>query len=213
MGQQADLIAKYNLYRKKNKELNNKLIQSCLDRETILKAAELLGMVENGKIMLEDVQESDVLMDFALNDCLKDGKTAVERYANKVGGADEIEQEILEGLRSSYTSLFKEAAVSRENRTVDLDDVLGNRGRIQIIDNGLSMSYSWNTLLFLRIVPLKSFSMTSGIFFAFDQKTENRMLRAYENFYQRIPADTEDIRRFAAFFKTNRIFGKQGMFI
>jgi hypothetical protein len=211
--EQSDLIAKYDLYRKRAMALNNKLIQSCLDRDRLLRAAEQLGMVEGGKIVFSGEQESDVLMDFALNDFREGGMTAVERYAEKAGGADEIEKELIEGLLASYTSLFREASVSRESRTIELEDVLGGKGRVQIIDKGLSMSYAEHTLLFLRIVPLKAFNMTSGIFFAFPEGTKSRMLRAYENIYQRTPLDNDATRRFAAFFRTSRIFGKQGMFI
>lgn len=213
MEPQSDLIAKYDLYRKKGMALNNKLIQACLDRDRLLRAAEQLGMVEGGKIVFSGEQESDVLMDFALYDFREEGQTAVERYAEKAGGEDEIEKELLKGLLASYTSLFREASVSREGRTIELEDVLGDRGRVQIIDKGLSMSCAEHTLLFLRIVPLKDFNMTSGIFFAFPETTKGRMLRAYENFYQRTSLDNDATRRFVAFFRTSRIFGKQGMLI
>lgn len=214
MEPQSDLIAKYDLYRKKAMALNNKLIRACLDRDRLLRAAEQLGMAEGGKIVLSGEQEADVLMDFSLNDFREYGRTAVEWYVEKAGGSDdEIEKELLEGLLASYTSLFREAGVSRERRMIELEDVIGDRGRIQVIDKGLSMSFTEHTLLFLRIVPLKDFNMTSGIFFAFPWATKGRMMRAYENFYQGTSLDNDATRRFVAFFKANRIFGKQGMFI
>lgn len=58
---------------------------------------------------------------------------------------------------------------------------------------------------------LKDFNAASGIFLAIPEEAKSRVMRAYENLYQRIRADSESTRRFAAFFRANRIFGKQGM--
>ena len=213
MGQQSDLVARYNLYRKRGMELNNKLMGSCLDGDILLEAAEQLGMVEKGVIIFSSEAESDILMEFALNDYREDGRSAIEVYQEKTRGEDEIEKELLGGYVSAYTSLYKITATSRENRTVDLEDVLQDGKRVQIMDNGLSMSHPRHTLLFLRIIPLRGFNMTSGIFFAFPEEAKSRMMRAYDNIYQRLQVDSESTRRFVAFFRVNRIFGKQGMFV
>lgn len=208
-----NLVDRYDLYKKKGMELNNKLMEKFLDKGRLRKAAEQLGIVKDGVFVFDSDIEPDILMDFALFSYRTDGRTPVERYQEQVGGADEIEKELLAGLQSSYTSLFKITAASREHGTVDLEDVLGDRGRVQIIDRGLSMSFPKQTLLFIRIIPLKNFNMASGFFFAFTEQTKSRMMRAYENFYQRAKADSDDTRKYVAFFKANRVFGKQGMLI
>ena len=210
---QSDLVAQYNLYRKRGMELHNKLMGSCLDGDILLEAADQLGMVDKGVIIFKSEAESDILMEFALNDYREDGRSASERFKEKRGGEDEIENELLEGYVSAYTSLFKITSTSRENRTVNLEDVLHNGRQVQIRDNGLSMSHPRHTLLFLRIIPLKNFNMDSGIFFAFPEEAKSRMMRAYDNVYQRLQVDNDATRRFVAFFRVNRIFGKQGMFV
>ncbi|WP_424358722.1 hypothetical protein [Methanocella sp. MCL-LM] len=206
-------LAEYDLYKKKSMELNNKLMEKVLDRDGLGKAAEQLGIVKDGVMVFKSDQEPDILMDFALYECRTDGRTPVQRYVEQYGGADEIEKEVLAGLLASYTSLFRVTAISKEDGTVDLEDVMRNHGHVQITDRGLSMSFPKQTLLFLRIVPLKGFNKASGFFFAFREDVKSRMMRAYENFYQRAKADSDDTRRYVAFFKANRVFGKQGMLI
>lgn len=213
MAPNSDLVRKYNLYRKRGMELNNKLMKS-LDGDLLLEAAEQLGIVDkSGTIVFESEDESDVLMDFALNDYREDGRSVAELYREKPGGEDEVERELLDGLAAAYTSLFRVGPVSKEHRTVELEDVLDEKGTVQIIDNGLSMAPARHTLLFLRVIPLKDFNMSSGVSFIFPEETRARMLRAYDNFYSRVKADNDATRRYVAFFKAGRIFGKKGIYI
>jgi len=53
---------------------------SCLERDVMMKSAKLLGIARGDTLMFDSMDETNVLMDFALNEYKVKGKNAIEIY-------------------------------------------------------------------------------------------------------------------------------------
>jgi hypothetical protein len=77
---------------------------------------------------------------------------------------------------------------------------------------GFSQTATPGLLMFTRIVPLRDFSMTSGMTFVFPASQEKFLLNEYPKLARKIPSPRESVRRFIAFFKLNRRYGQEVLF-
>ena len=118
------LSEKYQTYREASKALNSKVMQTCLDRPGIIKAAKLLGMVKRGVLNFQNEDEMDILMDFALNERLIKGKSAMQIYHETTGPENQIEDDILKSQLEARSSLFEIISVSEPDYVVVLEDLL-----------------------------------------------------------------------------------------
>jgi len=204
------LIEKYKTYRKIGKELNHKIMDSCLDRNVLMRSARLLGIVHGGTLIFDSEDETSVLMDFALNEYRVNNKNIIEIYREKIGWQNEIEKDILDALLLSYTSLFKVTSISEAENTSVLRDILNKRDDIKLIDIASSKTAAPGLLLFIRLVPFEDFNMTSGISFVFPGDLEEYLLRRYKELGKNVKSDSADsdsIKRFVSFFKLNKTDG------
>jgi hypothetical protein len=168
-----------------------------------------LGLVKKDTLIFDNESETIALMDFAINECLINGKNAVELYKEKVRIDNDIEAEILEGLVSSYTSLFKIINIKKSHRKLILLDVLKyNDNPIEIIDIGFSQTAAPGLLIFMRLVSLADFNITGGFGFPFDDESEENLLKEYKQIAKRVKSSDESIKRYVAFFE---LFKKHGM--
>lgn len=203
----SSLSLKYKKYKEIAIALNQKMIRSSyLNQDILLKSGKLLGIVRHGTLVFDSEDETSALMEFALNERVK-SKTVVEIYREKVGGENDIEKEILDGLISSYTSLFKVIYVSERRNRIVLHDLLNRRENIEIIDISFSKTAIPGLLLFIRVVSLKDFTKTSGVSFAFRGDREKYIIRKYREISKRIKSRSESLKRFVAFYKLNKTHG------
>ena len=201
------IIEKYETYRKIGMELNHKIIDTCLDRDVLMKSARLLGIVRGGTLIFDSEDETSVLMDFALNEYRVNNKKTIEIYREKIGWQNEIEKDILDALLSSYTSLFKVTSISEAENTLLLNDILNKKDNIKLIDIAFSKTAILGLLLFIRLIPFKDFNMTSGVSFVFPGDLEEYLLRRYKKLSKKVKSDSDSIKRFISFFRLNKIDG------
>jgi len=201
-------IEKYKKYRKVGMKLNHRIMDKCLDRDTLRKSAKLLGIIQKGTFVFDNEDETSVLMDFALNDYRFINKNVVERYREKFGWKNEIEKDIFDALSASYTSLFNITSISRLENTLILSDLLNKKDDIKLIDIAFSNTIIHSGyLLFTRLLPFKDFNMTSGVTFVFPPYKENHLIREYKKKTKKIKSDNDTIKRFIAFYKLNKTLG------
>jgi hypothetical protein len=205
--QESPLVKKYKKYRKKEQSISSQLVETCLDGRVFMDATRLLGVRKGQEVMLDDEDELPAVMDFALHDCRLDGKTAVEIYEDEVEGKDEIEREILAGMRRSYTSLFRIESVRRASRILVLTDLLTEREPVEMIDVNLSDTAVPGLLIFLRLVPLTDFNMSAGFGFIFPAERETYLLRQHKVIMRKVKSEDTAVQRFVAFFKLNQRVG------
>lgn len=203
----SPLVKKYKKYRKEGRSLNSQVMNTCLDDRAFRDATRLLGIRMGKAIMLDDEDDLSAVMDFALYDCRIEGKSAVERYADEVGGKDEIERELLAGMQRAYTSLFRIESVQRAHRTLVLTDLLTEQEPVEMIDMGLSETAVPGPLIFLRLVPLSDFNMSAGFGFVFSEERESYLLRQHKIIMNKVKSPDTAVQRFVAFFKLNQRVG------
>ena len=201
------LIEKYKTYRKIDKELVYKIMRACLEHDVLMKSARLLGIARGDVLVFDGAEETNVLTDFVLNEYRVNNKNIVEIYQEKIGWQNEIEKEMLDALRSSYTSLFKITSIFEAENTLLLNDILNKKDNIKLIDIALSETAIPGLLLFIRLLSFKDFNMSSGVFFAFHGDLEEYLLRKYKKLRKKVKSDSDSIKRFISFFRLNKTNG------
>lgn len=204
---QKELVRKYKNYREVGRELHEKIMQTCLDRAVLLKAARLLGIARGDTLILENEEEVGTLMDFTLHDYKVKNKNTIEIYKEKAVSLNETEKEILEALLLSYTSLFKIVSVSKKENSLLLSDLLNKKDDIKLIDIAFSKHAVLGLLLFTRLVPFKDFNMTTGAVMAFPGNLEDYIIKNYKKLSRKVPSDNEAIKRYVTFFKLSKTHG------
>ena len=203
----ACTVEKYKAYREVDRKLHSKLMNKGLLSEVMMKAGKLLRIVREKTFIFESTSEMNAVTDLALHEYRERGKTGIERYREEVGGQDEVEKEILDAYIASCASLFRVIAISGSDRTLLLRDLLGKRGEVKLTDIHLSETAVVGILLFLRVVPLADFNMTSGVMFAFPGGRDDYLLKKYRKLGAKAPSDVDAMKRFIAFFWLNRTEG------
>ncbi len=201
------LVKKYKAYRKIGRELNHKIMDSCLDRDVLMRSARLLGVARGDTFVFDSEDETSVLMDFALNEYRVNNKNTIEIYREKIGWQNEVEKDILHALLSSYTSLFKVASISEAENTLLLNDILNKKDNMKIIDIAFSKTAIPGLLLFIRLIPFKNFNMTSGVSFVFSGDLEEYLLRRYKKLSKKVKSASDSIKRFVSFYKLSKTSG------
>lgn len=209
-----DIISKYKKYREVGKILNQKILDRFINREVYLKSGKYLGIVKRGTLVFNNELESVALMDFAINEFHVKGKNAAMLYREKAVMENHIEMEILDALIESSTSLYKVTDVNRQNKRINLYDVINdNVSSIEIIDIGLSQTVNPGSLFFTRIVPLADFNMTGGCGFSFFDDLGEFLLKESKRLARNVKSSNESIKKYVAFFKLYKRYGREMLFL
>lgn len=204
------LVGKYKTYRKAQVNLNVIIINTCLGPDILIKAARLLGIARGPKgdtIILDDEMHADILMDFAIHECISGSMSVAGAYREKVGRQTVIQQEVLESLLSAYTSLFRIVSIDKSRYIITLHDVLNDKSDLELVDVGFSGTAMPGQLMFTRLIGFKDFSMTSGVSFAFTADKEGYVLNHYKKLARKVDSNNESLKRFVAFYKLSKICG------
>jgi len=190
-----------------------RIIHNYINRRIYQKAIKLLSInFDDNNVFFEFDDEISYVMDFAINDIKTRGKTLAQLYQKDIGGKSKIQNQILQAMISSYTSLFRVEKTNNTNHAITLYDLLNNN-KIKIIDYHLNMSLRKDILIFCRVLCFDGFSMTSGIEFVFPAGIEKYLLTEYEKIKKKIKRQPPEIVRFVAFFMLNRTDGNDVMYV
>ena len=201
------LIEKYQTYREAGKGLNRKAMEKCLDRRSMMKAAKLLGIEKRGVLNFQNKEDMDILADFALNERLVKGKSAIQIYHETVGAENQIEADLLRSLLQARTSLFEIISVSEPDCMVVLEDLLNEHEGVALIDINLSETVIPGYLLFLRPIEMDEFAMTSGAIFVFPKDAEQNLIFSYRKLGVRAKTLEHSVKRFVCFYKLSKKYG------
>ena len=198
----------YKAYRTERAKINRKLMRVSLTPETIARAAKMLDIaVEDGQLLVDEV-EMPAVIDSILHD-LKTGddKSILESYIEKVGGANEVQDELLRALAESKASLFSVGERDEETGTAELIDMLADR-TVHVTDADLSSSspQPHSEAIFCRILTLPGVSITSGMTLSFPENVVARVIRRHKemmSWTRRKPPPSVS----ASFFRLYRTFG------
>ncbi len=191
-------IKKYKAYRKAIADVCLRVLEDI--SEEAINSAKMLGIARGKAVLLRDEDEADIFWEFVLYEYRKDGKNPIEIYGK---AENDVEAEVLRGMLSSYTSLFRIISASKLKCEVELEDLL-NGGKIKVVNINLSKTAKPGVLIFTRIIPLE-FNVTQGGFL-FDKRHERQIINKYRKLMKKLKYD-ESANRFIAFFKINRMYG------
>jgi tetratricopeptide (TPR) repeat protein len=191
-------LEKYRTYRKTLADILSRVADNIEDE--MINSAKMLGIARGRTVVLKDEDETQAFWDFVLFEYRKDGKSMVEAYGK---AENDAEAEVLEGVFSSYTSLFRIICTSKLKYEVELEDLL-NGGRVKIVNINLSKTARPGLLFFTRIIPLE-FNINQGGFL-FDERYERQIMKKYRKLVNKLDYD-ESTARYMAFFKLNRTYG------
>lgn len=187
-----ELIDLYNTYRQEEIRMVNEKIFKTLDKAVLLNAARVLDMTdENDNIMFTDENQMGALMDFAIHEMRIDGQNAVDKYIENHGPENEMEEKVLNALKSSYTSLYRVVNVSEERNMLFLKDLLKDTRNTRLVDINLSHTGDPNMLIFTRVIPFPELNMTSGASFIFTDDLEIKITSAYKKSIELVREDIE----------------------
>lgn len=201
-------IRTYRRYRQDGMALNHKIIDVSLDESAITHASRALGMMgRNRTLILDDESEFSVLMDYAVYEYRSQGKNAVERYREEIGGENPVECKLLDAMVVSSISLFKVLSVSKRTHTVHLHDLVNEERTVTLIDIHFSQSVKPDWLLFIRPVTFENWSMTSGMALLFPGDMEDELIERWHRPQRRRKGrarGSDQARRYEAIFKLSR---------
>lgn len=206
-----DHLTQYRTYRREGKDLNVRLINTCLTEEAAQKSSRFLrgGRSDDDLNVFDEETLGDLRKDFALNDIQLNGTTAVESFCEQELWESDLEKEIAEALMQSETSLFRVMSVHEEVGRLDMDDVLNDETRIGLTDIGLSKTVEPGELLFCRLIRFEDVNMTSGVAFPFPSEREDDLISVYEELRKELDVHSESMVRFVSFYKMYKRFGRE----
>jgi len=204
-------LTQYRTYRREGKDLNVRLINTCLTEEAAQKSSRLLrgGRSDDDLNVFDEETLGDLRKDFALNDIPVDGTTAVESFCEQELWESDLEKEIAEALMQSETSLFRVMSIHKQVGRLDMDDVLNDETRIGLTDIGLSKTAEPGELLFCRLIRFENVNMTSGVAFPFPGEREDDLISVYEELRKELDVHSESMIRFVSFYKMYKRFGRE----
>lgn len=202
-----DLVEKYKKYRKALVTLHGKILNMCVSKMDFEKSGEMVGIVQNKKMILESPEEKDAIYDFNIYEKIKMGKNSLSEYIEQATATNELEEELLVTMKASGASLYEIVTVEKENGIVMLKDILNDIGAVKVIDIGLSGSLDENLLVFTRLLHLDDFSMTSGLGFILPADHKPYLIKRSRKLMKKINSGDPSVDRFIAFFKLNRSDG------
>lgn len=206
------IAVKYKKYRKASKELNGKISETTFNKMRLDDAVNLLGFDRQGQtIIFDDEFEMDVMTDFMMFESVDGEKRPCEMYKMKYPVKSKMEEEILEALILSRTSLFKIESVDEENNVVWLSDILNGKQNIRLVDIQLSMNAKAGFLMFTRLISFEDFCMTSGVSFVFNPDVKDYVLRRHKKIMKKYRNKNESLGKFIAFFKLSKECGIEVM--
>jgi hypothetical protein len=201
-------LKQYNQLRRVGKHLSEEIPKIYGIKESLPVITRLMGIGHGQKIVLENDEEINFLIDFYLHEFLSNGRTMLERYRADHADLEAIEVKYLDAAKASYTSLFEVKNVNSTESTVTVIDLLSSSNDpLSVININLSKTAKPGYVLFSRLLPYGKFNAFSGMYAVFNEGSNRGLLKRYKVMKKRIKSDRDSIQRFVACFKINRVLG------
>lgn len=176
-------------------------------RWALFRGADRLRMVgKRGVLVFDREEETDVLAQFVLYDVLVGGTPTILRHLEKRSPGNAVEEEIFQGIRQSFSSLFRVETVRRDG--VVLRDLLTpSQDPHTLVDLGLIHTGRTGLLLFTRLLPLRGYAVTGGVSFAFAGDHEDVLINEDRQLKKLARPDELSMRRYMLFHRLSKTMG------
>jgi len=170
-----DIARRYVRFRAVSLDLNDAILR-VLSKEVLHQAGRQLGILKQGTLVFRDLDESAVLMDFAIHDCWVDGKNGLDRYLALRPPTPGSDQEaILAAKKRGWYSVFQVESVV-PGVGVHLHDLLRNQ-RHFLADKGFSHTAPMGAVVATRVFDFGDFLITGGAGLPVDADTLMQIAR------------------------------------
>jgi hypothetical protein len=198
-------LSEYLNIRDTGMKLTQRILQRCTNDRMIVKAAEEIGIMKNGKILFDIDMENDVVCDYLAFD-FRSKKNIMELFIDSEPSLTENELDILEAMLDAKFSLFEIVSVNQNFYSVQLYDILRDK-RMNLIDKGFSRSATPDLLLATRLIRIsENECMTSGVSYLFWQSMRAKLLSGLD-VAKRKNGELTDRMVFVFFWKMNKPCG------
>ena len=165
----SEFVSRYKTFREINRKLNSILTKQ-VSKRAFTQCGKKLGLIKGDALVLGDMDETAILMDYCIYAYRENGQNAVSRYLEESPPAsDTDEYRVLKAMSESFYTLVEIAEVL-PGVGVLADDLFSDR-RYPIIDVGLGSSAVEGFVLAARLIPFADFVMTSGAALPVDPET------------------------------------------
>ena len=203
-----NIVEKYHHFRRVGIELNTKMMNCKEIKIDIRTSGKKLKLLEKNTLILDEEQDIDIVMDFALFELLISNKNFIERYYELDLPESVEENVLLEAKLNAFTSLFEVVGVDKENCLINIIDVLDSEKKYSLIDIGFSQTCRIGMLFFTRMIPLPEFNMTGGVSFGFGREKKEKLLTGYRFLQIKHNNKIKSIDKYLYFYNQHRNFGK-----
>lgn len=169
----------YRTLRNMGKDLTTKIF-STLNKDEFTASAKALGWVERGAIVFPSMTGVDILTDYCLYEFRVQDKNTLERFHASHLIIDEDEKVLLNAMINSQNSFFEVVGSDEKMGEVQVIDLLQDNNPKVLTDFGMSRSLLKGSLIYIRVITLPDFSMTSGVSFPFSPQFRKQLLTGYD---------------------------------
>lgn len=161
-------VERYKKFAAARFEVNQRIIETYLDRPEIIKAGRGLGIVKGGQLLLEDEEDVNRVMDFGIRKLKIDGKRAIDRALEDKLWDNEFEAGYIVGLTKSTESLMEVVSADPEAKTVTLRDRLAVSDKFYTMNDIAYSETVWpGALMYISLVPVEDTFISNGGGFTF----------------------------------------------
>jgi len=142
----------------------------------VKKAAKKLGLFYDNTLIIDNDDESNVLMDYVLYEKNGMPNRVVDRFYKLFGNKiDETRKIILNGMLNNHYSVFEITSINSDLYTLQLFDLIGKQ-TYALMDIGFSTTAKVGAILATRLIPTENINITSGQSSVFQEEKRVRLL-------------------------------------
>jgi hypothetical protein len=165
----SELVARYKRYREFTRELQSHTLNKYLSKQALQICGKKLEVMRNDTLVLGQMDEICVFMDYCFYDYRQEGFNAVGRYmADSQLDPDSDEYTAVKAMSESFYTLVLVRDVL-PGVGVRVNDLLADREYL-LIDIGFSQTAVKGLVLATRLLPFDDFVTTSGAALPIDSK-------------------------------------------
>ncbi|OAS13319.1 hypothetical protein [Paenibacillus oryzisoli] len=204
-----EFIEKYKRYRQTQVGFHTEVLDRHVDLVKYKEAANILGILNNGRVGLSSEMEMDSVYDFNVYAKIRNGRSALSEFSDSYSPKITDEEELLSAMLESHISLYEVVEINKEEGTLLITDILSEVSNpIKLVDLSLSKSLKKNALLFTRLVKLGEFSMTSGLGFILLADHKDYIIKKTQKMLKKMQTGDAMTDLFIVFFHLNRSDGR-----
>ena len=171
----SQLVDRYKDFRKISRKLHNDVLPKYLSKRAFNVCGKKLGVLRNNTLVLANMDQTAVLMDYCIYDYREEGSNAVSLYiTDSQLDADSDEYAVVKAMSESFHTLVQVEDVL-PGIGVQANDLMEDK-EFLIIDMGFSETAIKGIVIAARILPFEDFVMTSGAPLPVDPETLSEIL-------------------------------------